>query len=180
MKDIFTDPVFISAALAWILQMVLTPLVKRIPPTNIAWVFIRALHGMFDKIDPPSALPIIGVLLGLGASMMCQGCSLEAARTRRINSQLHAEARSGYTAPARTKASDEFCKATDNWKLGIDIGAGAVIAPIGVGAGIVAAADTSQKIENIAVATVLVAAAAEAVAVGASSKLASVYEEKCQ
>ena len=52
MRNILNDPAAV-AAIVWIAQMVLTPLVKRLPPTNVAWVFIRAIHGLFDAVDPP-------------------------------------------------------------------------------------------------------------------------------
>lgn len=116
---------------------------------------------------------VIAVLVMLSAA----GCSLEAARTRRINSQLAAH-RVGLASPEPSNA--KTCTAINDWKLGLDIGGGAVVAPIGVAAGIVAAADTSPKVESYAIATGLGAAAAEAIILGASSKLAAIWEEKCQ
>lgn len=40
------------AAYVWIAQMVLTPLVAKLSRSGKAWRLVRALHGLFDKIDP--------------------------------------------------------------------------------------------------------------------------------
>jgi hypothetical protein len=75
--------------------------------------------------------------------------------------------------------SRQTCERIDDWKSGIEIVGGVVIAPIGVTAGVVAAADTSQTVENIAVGTALAALALETGALAASGKLGSVWTEKC-
>jgi hypothetical protein len=175
MKALFTDPVFVTAAITWIAQMILTPLVKRyLPPTNIAWVFIRAIHGLFDKIDPPRALPVIGLLVGLGATMLTQGCSHESARYRRA-------ARSSFEESARmaqSKRPESECKSWDtihvwgDWTAGISAGVGSAAA------GLAAATDdgTQKAATGVAIGAGVVSAVSLAVAEQSSSS----WVENCQ
>jgi hypothetical protein len=128
MKDLFTDPIFLTAALTWIAQMVLTPLAKRIPPTNVAWVFIRALHGLFDKIDPPKVPPTIVALFGIGATLLTQGCagSFDEAKIAGINARKFVPPATVLT-PTRCQTLSE----RQYWFTGAGLASGAIGAAAG-------------------------------------------------
>jgi hypothetical protein len=103
-----------------------------------------------------------------------QGCSLEAARQSRINSALKASA-SGAPVAARPAAE---CKALDNVHVYTMYGA-EVSLGVGTAAGVLAAADTSTKVENAAIGTGIGAAAVAAGLAYWSQKSGAVWTERC-
>lgn len=176
MKSILTDPTAV-AALTWLAQMLLTPLVKKIPPTNVVWVFIRAIHGLFDKIDPPTTGTVLA-LVAFGAMQLCQGCSLEAARNRRVESQLKARGAMMAAAPARSQSTDQQCKAWDSihiwgdWSGGIAGGLGATATGLALA--------TEDKTRTALTTTGLVLGAASTAAFVFADQSAASWAENCQ
>lgn len=61
-------------AVGFALNTLATILVARIPADGPVRKFIRALHGLLDKIDPPKAPPTALVLLLAGLALPLQGC----------------------------------------------------------------------------------------------------------
>jgi hypothetical protein len=121
-----------------------------------------------------AARKVVNGLITFGVIAVLFGCSLESARYNRA-------ARSSFEENVKMAQSTrpaEWCQKVDNWHVGLEIGGGVVVAPIGAAAGIVAAADTSDKIENIAIGVGLGALAVETAILAADGKLVSVWTEQ--
>ena len=115
-----------------------------------------------------SVKPLVASLLVL---LAVSGCSLEAARARRINTQLAAS----YSAPAPRQITQ--CQAWDGIHVWGDWTAGG-LAAVGAGAGIVAT-QTDDGARTAAITTGIAAAALGAVAVGVAEQSAATWAERC-
>jgi hypothetical protein len=124
------------------------------------------------KLDPPKALPVIGLLVGLGAAMLTQGCSLESARYRRAAaSPLDESARM-----ARSARPVSRCQMWDSIHVYGDWSAGGLATTAAVAGGL--AVQTESRDFSKAMAwTALGTGAASAVIVGWASQSASSWTE---
>jgi hypothetical protein len=113
-------------------------------------------------------------LLAIALLLAVSSCSLESARYRRAARAPWDES----VKMAKSARPAEWCKKVDDWHVGLEIGGGVVVAPIGAAAGIVAAADTSERIEKIAIGTGLGALAVETLVLAADGKLVSIWTEQ--
>lgn len=113
-----------------------------------------------------AALPAILVFFS-------QGCSLESARSARINSQLKA----GVAASPSKGRSESECHFLDTVHVWGDWGAGTTAA-IGTGAGVIVAS-THGDTQNAAVITGIAAGAVTATLVAVASKSEATWTEHC-
>lgn len=104
------------------------------------------------------------------------GCSLESARTKRVNSQL--EAARTAQAPAKARPDSE-CRFLDGVHIWGDWTAGG-LAAVGAGAGVFASSTRNDDVKHAAIWTGVGAAALGAVAVGIASQSAATWSEQCQ
>lgn len=110
-------------------------------------------------------------LFGMAALLsFANGCSLEAARQARLNTARGA-------APVTARPAAE-CRRLDDVHVYTAYGAEFSLG-VGVGAGALVAADTSQKVEDIAIGTGIGAATAAAVLGSWSQKSAAQWAKEC-
>jgi hypothetical protein len=132
-----------------------------------AWHVAKRLYE-FVKARPGAAI----VATATAIAAMAQGCSLEAARQTRVNSQLKAGTYSAQTRPERE------CKALDSVHVYTAYGAELSLG-IGTAAGVLAAADTSDDVRKVAIGTGI-GAAVVAAGLGAwSSSAGKDWTERC-
>lgn len=142
--------------------------------------YAKARAGLPASVPPPAdstiktTLPALLLIGSLAASAVQSGCSLEAARQARVNSQLRAGT---YSAPAQARPDAE-CKALDNVHVYTAYGA-EVSLGVGTAAGVLAAADTSTKVENAAIGTGIGAAVVAAGLGYWSQKSGAIWTEQC-
>lgn len=110
---------------------------------------VRYAKAFFDMLDASRKAKLAAariVRTGIVFLFLIPGCSLEAARQARINSQLKAGT---YSAQTRPEAE---CKMLDDVHVytayGTELSLG-----VGTAAGILAAADTSREVRNVAIGT---------------------------
>lgn len=106
--------------------------------------------------------------------LVVSGCSLEAARQRRINTQLRAGL---YSAPAQARPGSE-CRMHDTIHVYGDWSAG-VFGAVGTGAGVLAAAVEDDGVRKAAAVTAGVTAGLAAVAVGVAETSNKTWTEQC-
>ncbi len=111
------------------------------------WKILTQLKVLFlSRATFGTALKLLPVLLVASIGIAAQGCSLEAARQARINSQLKAGTYSAQTRP------DAECKALDSVHIYTAYGAELSLG-VGTAAGVLAAADTSDDVRKVAIGT---------------------------
>lgn len=139
--------------------------------------YLKAIAAVQNYVRFRAGLPpaTLLVLLVAASSALSMGCSLEAARTKRLNSQLEA-ARAA--APAKARPESE-CRFLDGVHIWGDWTAGG-LAAVGAGAGVFASSTRDEDVKRAAIWTGVGAAALGAVAVGLASRSASTWSEQCQ
>lgn len=108
--------------------------------------YAKAFFDMLDASRKAKAAAARIIRTSIVFLLILPGCSLEAARQARINSQLRAGT---YTAQTRTEAE---CKALDNVHVYTAYGAELSLG-VGTAAGVLAAADTSKEVRQVAIGT---------------------------
>ena len=116
---------------------------------------------------------VINGLITLGVIAFFCGCSLEAARARRINTQLAA---GGYSAPATPRQASQ-CEVWDGVHVWGDWVAGGS-ATVGAGAGLVAS-QTGDGTRTAALTMGIAAGAVSLVSLGVAEVSAKTWTERC-
>lgn len=140
------------------------------------WKVVASIQNLVrSKAGLPPIAPTAVVLLAVGLGLAQQGCSLEAARQARVNSQLQAEKSGRLMAPTRPEAE---CKRLDDVHVYTLYGAELSLG-VGVTAGSVAAA-TSGDTQKVATSVGIGTAAVAAGLAYWSNSAAARWAERCQ
>jgi hypothetical protein len=122
---------------------------------------------------PPVVPPVVALLL-IACVGLVQGCSLEAARNQRLNTQYAAGSTPSKPVTARPESECklfDFVHVYGNWSAGVS-------SAVGAGAGIYAASSEGSA-KDTAVAIGLGAAATSAVLLGVAAVSGGTWEEQC-